>query len=171
MSERKNKVIYSINSCFYLFCKVTGKVSLTKRCLRYLYFQFSTHFGVLVSLPFPLSFQHLLSWQFSLENMGGKRHSEDLKKAVIAYWQKIYPAVSYPKISETFGMAVNTIKNLVKEFKKTGRVANDTSKHRQKSTTIRQDREIVNEVRKNPRLTNRYCIHYYSTSHSMDWNT
>ena len=71
---------------------------------------------------------------------GGKRLSEDLKKAIIAFWQK-NPQASYRKISETFGRPQSTIKALVIKFKKTGTVANDTSKHRQKSTTARQDRE------------------------------
>ena len=66
--------------------------------------------------------------------MGGKRHSEDLKLAVINYWQN-NPDVSYRKISETFSMAQNTIRNLVKKFKKRGTVANDTSKHKLKSTS------------------------------------
>ena len=92
--------------------------------------------------------------------MGGKRHSEELKNALVTYWQKNHldPDWRWAIVAETFSLPINTAKNIVKKYQRRGSVENDTSKHRRKSTTPRLDRLIVLTCKRNPHKTLRYLI-------------
>lgn len=99
--------------------------------------------------------------------MGGKRHSEEMKAAIVTYWQNNHqnPDWQWQKVAETFSVPKNTVRSIIEKFRKRGTVENDTSKHRQKSTTPRMDRLIVLTCKRNPHFTIRQIKNEIESNH------
>lgn len=84
--------------------------------------------------------------------MGGKNYSEDLKKAVISAHKK---GLSYGQISKLMEIPRSTVSTMVKNHKMRGTVKNLTKTGGPRKTSKIDDRKIVIEAKKNPRLSKR----------------
>ena len=86
--------------------------------------------------------------------MGGKPIGEDLKEAILSYYQRYLEenkcAPSFEAMSKIFCVKRNTIFYMISKFKKTGSVANQPKGHKKRSTTKRQDRQIILDVKRDP---------------------
>ena len=84
--------------------------------------------------------------------MPGQRLSDDLKQKII----DIHLAnqdLSYGALSERFGVAKTTVRRIVANYRERGSVTNIQASGRPRKTTVRDDRQIVREAKKNPFIT------------------
>ena len=82
----------------------------------------------------------------------GPRLSDDLKQKIIDI-HLANPDLSYGALSERFGVAKTTVRRVVANYRERGTVTNVKASGRPRKTTVRDDRRIVREAKKDPFIT------------------
>lgn len=81
-----------------------------------------------------------------------ERWSDQLKERVVRAHES---GLSYAKISKKFEIPKTSVYDIVKRHESRGTVTNVESSGRPKKTSAADDRKIVIEAKKNPRITRR----------------
>ena len=90
-----------------------------------------------------------------------KKHSEDLRKRVIAFH---YKGEGYDKISKRLSLPKYTVQAIVQKFKLQGHVMNLHGRGRKKLLSSRAARKIVRRINQNPRMTDGEIVKEQSSS-------